>query len=63
MRRRILIVLLALGTVGGYSSGIASLRYRSHCRKAWTESGPRAYQTCPPCPSTSAQAPTPSGPR
>jgi hypothetical protein len=38
MRRRILVVLLALGTVGGYSSGIASLRHRSHCRKAWTES-------------------------
>jgi hypothetical protein len=27
-RRRIAIVLLALGTVGGYASGIASLR---HC--------------------------------
>jgi hypothetical protein len=64
MRRRILIVLLALGTVGGYSSGVASLRYRSHCRKAaWMESQSRSYQTCPPCPATSAQAPTPSGPR
>ncbi len=34
MRRRILIALLALGTVGGYASGFASLKYRSHCRRA-----------------------------
>jgi hypothetical protein len=32
MRRRILITLLALGTVGGYASGFASLKHRSsHC--------------------------------
>ncbi|MBN1203636.1 MAG: hypothetical protein JXB05_01760 [Myxococcaceae bacterium] len=61
MRRRILVVLLALGTVGGYASGIASLRYRSHCRRAWTEA--RTSQACPPCASTTAQAPTPSSPR
>ena len=61
MRRRVLIVLLALGTVGGYSSGIASLRYRSHCRKAaWMEA--RSAYTCPPC-SARAEAPPPSGPR
>ncbi|MFO0592201.1 MAG: hypothetical protein U0441_31950 [Polyangiaceae bacterium] len=29
MRRRLLIALLALGTVGGYASGFASLR---HCQ-------------------------------
>ncbi|MDY7230495.1 hypothetical protein [Hyalangium rubrum] len=60
MRRRILIVLLALGTVGGYASGIASLRYRSHCRRAWMEA--RTPHQCPPC-SGSAEAPAPPGPR
>lgn len=60
MRRRLLIVLLALGTVGGYSSGIASLRYRKHCRRAWSEA--HAARTCPPC-STHAEALPPSGPR
>lgn len=60
MRRRILIVLLALGTVGGYASGFASLRHRSHCRRAWMEE--RASQTCPPC-SARAEAPTPASPR
>jgi hypothetical protein len=53
MRRRILIALLALGTVGGYASGFASLKYRSHCRRAWME------QRAP----ASAEAPTPPGPR
>lgn len=61
MKRRILIVLLALGTVGGYSSGIASLRYRSHCRKAWTES--RAHHTHAPYYAPRAEAPAPSAPR
>jgi len=68
MRRRIVIALLALGTVGGYASGFASLRYRSHCRSAWMEQ--RAYSSCAPCPGStqapappSAEAPTPSGPR
>ncbi|AEI68760.1 hypothetical protein [Corallococcus macrosporus] len=33
MRRRLLVVLLALGTVGGYASGFASLaRHRHHLR-------------------------------
>ncbi|WIG98757.1 MULTISPECIES: hypothetical protein [Myxococcus] len=33
MRRRLLIVLLALGTVGGYASGFASVaRHRHHLR-------------------------------
>lgn len=70
MRRRILITLLALGTIGGYTSGFASLRYRSsQCRRAWMEQ--RTAQTCAPCPSSleapappsSAESPTPSGPR
>jgi hypothetical protein len=30
-RRRVLIVLLALGTVGGYASGIAHLVHRPSC--------------------------------
>ena len=71
MRRRILITLLALGTVGGYTSGFASLRSRSHhCRSAWTELEQHASQTCAPCPGsfqaptpTSAEPPTPPGPR
>ena len=38
MRRHILITLLALGTVGGYASGFASLKHRSSpCRRAWME--------------------------
>ncbi len=69
MRRRILITLLALGTVGGYASGFASMKYRSsHCRRAWMEQ--RTSQQCAPCPSSfqahapeSAGTPTPPGPR
>ena len=61
MRRRILVVLLALGTVGGYSSGIASLRYRSHCRKAWTES--RTSHTYAPFQQERAEVPPASSPR
>lgn len=68
MRRRIVIALLALGTVGGYASGIASLRHRSHCRHAWSEDRaasapcPGSMQA-PAAPSASAEAPSPSGPR
>jgi hypothetical protein len=35
MRRRIAIVLLALGTVGGYASGFASMRHCRAERAAW----------------------------
>lgn len=35
MRRKLLIGLLALGTVGGFASGFASLR---HCREARRQS-------------------------
>jgi hypothetical protein len=35
MRRRIAIVLLALGTVGGYASGFASLHQCHARRSAW----------------------------
>jgi hypothetical protein len=69
MRHRIVIALLALGTIGGYASGFASLRHRSsYCRHGWTEQ--RAPQACAPCPSsfqapaaTSTEQPTPPGPR
>jgi hypothetical protein len=33
MKRRILIALLALGTVGGYGVGFASMRCRAHARQ------------------------------
>ena len=32
MKRRILIVLLTLGTIGGYGAGIAGMRCRAHAR-------------------------------
>ena len=32
MRRKALIVLLALGTVGGYASGFASMRHWRECQ-------------------------------
>jgi hypothetical protein len=34
MRRRILIALLALGTVGGFASGFCSMGYHHHQRQA-----------------------------
>jgi len=34
IRRKIVIALLALGTVGGFASGIHSMR-RGHCRRDW----------------------------
>ena len=34
MKRRLLIVLLTLGTVGGYSAGFAGMRCRAHARQA-----------------------------
>ena len=61
MRRRMLIALLALGTVGGYASGIASTVYRYRhgyyghgsggCHRSWRQ--PPA-----PPPATSLDAPS-----
>jgi hypothetical protein len=34
MKRTILIVLLTLGTIGGFASGAASMRWRHHHRRA-----------------------------
>jgi hypothetical protein len=74
MRRRLLIVLLALGTVGGYTSGFASVaRYRHHrCHSGswgerwesrWDSRGPRG--SWEPRETTPAAEPpaSPVGPR
>ena len=37
MKRRLLIALLALGTVGGYGAGFAGLGCRAHARRAAME--------------------------
>ena len=37
MKRRLLIALLALGTVGGYGAGFASMGCRAHARRAAME--------------------------
>ena len=34
MKRRLLIVLLTLGTIGGFGSGIASMRCHGNARRA-----------------------------
>jgi hypothetical protein len=34
MKRRLLIALLALGTVGGYGAGFASMSCHAHARRA-----------------------------
>jgi hypothetical protein len=63
MRRRLLIALLALGTVGGYASGIASAVYRYRhgysghrsggCHRSWRQPPPPA----PSLDTPGAQAP------
>lgn len=45
MRHRVLIVLLALGTVTGYASGFASLSRRARCH-SWSA----AHAAPPPAP-------------
>jgi hypothetical protein len=44
MRRRLLIALLALGTVGGYASGFASMARRARCH-SWSR-----HHMTPPAP-------------
>ncbi|EYF01683.1 hypothetical protein [Chondromyces apiculatus] len=34
MRRKLMIVLLSVGTVGGFASGFSSMRCRAHARRA-----------------------------
>ncbi|XXF80107.1 hypothetical protein P2318_10260 [Myxococcaceae bacterium GXIMD 01537] len=58
MRHRILVVLLALGTVGGYASGFAHLARRGQACPGWAA---RAQPSCAPCPS--AEPPPASTPR
>jgi hypothetical protein len=43
MRRRLLIAVLAFGTVAGYASGFAHLRGWRHCghERSWCERGHR----------------------
>jgi len=69
-RRRLLIVLLALGAVGGYASGFASLARHRHCplggwREHWGARGPQGSGSLPPV-SATAEAPrstwTPASP-
>ncbi len=59
MRRRLLIVLLALGTVGGYASGFASMARRARCH-SWSRG-----MTPPPGPTWApgAQDASPAAPR
>ena len=76
MNRRLLIVLLALGTFGGYASGFASMashnRYRCHGggwdqrwdsrgpRQSWDSHGPRGAAS----PAATPEAPaSPAEPR
>jgi hypothetical protein len=65
MRHRVLIVLLAFGTVAGYASGFASLSRRAHCHGGWSQRWSQARETpppaCAPCPG--AVAPPPAAPR
>ncbi len=76
MRRRLLIALLALGTVGGYASGFASMARRHHSRchgggwdQRWDSRGPRhswdSYgpRGATPAPATPAAPASPAEPR
>ncbi|WXH31821.1 hypothetical protein WA016_05800 [Myxococcus stipitatus] len=72
MRRRLLIVLLGLGTVGGFASGFASLAHRHHgcpmggwagrwrTHAPWAESHPASSMSSEPVSSLSpSPAPSP----
>jgi hypothetical protein len=63
MRHRVLIALLAFGTVAGYASGFASLR-RARCHassSSWRTVRAAPPQACAPCPG--AEAPPPASSR
>jgi hypothetical protein len=63
MRRRVLITLLALGTLAGYSSGFASLyrwhryghAYGGHCRQGRTHDYNSRHGTAPGSPAQTPQ--------
>ncbi len=67
MRRRVLIALLALGTVTGYSSGFASLyrwhryghAYRGHCHQGRASEYNARQGTQPWAPAQAPQAQAP----
>jgi len=59
MRFRFLTVLFALGTIGGYAHGFASLSHHSQCRHAWMEERAAPTSTCAPCPASTVAAPAP----
>lgn len=44
MRRRILMVLLGLGAIGGYASGIAHLRHGA-CGSGWRDRAESHWQS------------------
>jgi hypothetical protein len=70
MRRRVLIALLAFGTLAGYSSGFASLyrwhryghAYGGHCRQGRAYDSGSRHGTTPWTPAQTAQAPRPAEP-
>ena len=69
MRRRLLVVLLALGTVGGYSSGFASVarhRYRCHASsdsaERWEHRGEHRWESRGPRESWEPRGPRGSAP-
>ena len=62
MRHKVLIALLAFGTVSGYASGFASLSRRARCHSSsWREARAAQPPACAPCPG--AEAPPPAAPR
>lgn len=63
MRHRVIIALLAFGTVSGYASGFASLsrRARCHSSSSWRHAPAAPPQACAPCPG--GEAPPPASAR
>lgn len=70
MRRRVLIALLAFGTLAGYSSGFASLYrwhryghpYGGHCRQGRAHDSNFRHGTTPWAAAQTPQAPRPTEP-
>lgn len=57
MRHRLLIALLAFGTVAGYASGFASLSRRARCHEwshGWSQARATPPPACAPCPGAEA---------
>ena len=60
MRRRIAIVLLTLGTIGGYAAGFASLR--CHSGQGWNRRQAFEQHVAKVCVDAARQAETPAPP-